>query len=127
MKRVKVEAFDDLDWTEKRVETVASNTATVGWEGRWVELDLTEAHAVEVASFMSRLMAAGTALAKPPGASHAGSPMSAAHARNVAMHSWAVVNGWPVTDTKAGGWYFPVKTRRAYDAAMAAAADGRAE
>ena len=125
MKRVEIAAYDDLDWTEKQAKVPASHTVLLGLDRKWVELDLTEAHTIELAEFLARYMKAGNkpevapppAPPPPPGKSS----MGESRKRNKLIVAWADENGHPVTRNEAGKLtYIPLPTRRAYDAAHAA-------
>lgn len=132
MKRPTIQMFDDLDYHESEQLTEATNTCTLGWQGRWVELDLTDPHLAELAGFVARYMDAGVKPARQPTvrrqvaqereqAHKSGSGYSTgAMQRNMVKAAWAERAGFKVTKRRAGGWYFPVKTERAWLALPAA-------
>jgi hypothetical protein len=123
MKRVEIAAYDDLDWTEKQAKVPASHTVLLGLDRKWVELDLTEAHTIELAEFLARYMKAGNKPEVPPPAPPelpGATSMGEARRRNAAIVAWAEANGHKVTRQKSGGYYIPIETRRAYRAAHAA-------
>lgn len=124
MKQVEVACYDDLDWTEKEAKTPATHTLYVGLDGQWRELDLTEAHTIELAEFLARYMKAGhkpEAPPKPPkpqgGSSHYRTSRAEAIERNKAMAAFAEARGLKYNPaTKTTGAYFPKDTRLAYEA-----------
>ena len=133
MKEVEVIAYDDLDRVEKSVKTRAAQTRFFGLDGRWVELDLTEEHDAELLRLAKRYMDAGTKPEKAPTFGRAphrrapsDNPLTVARAANEAEQAWHDLNGHPYTHRKTGGWYFPVKSHRLYEAHLAevAAAGG---
>ena len=123
MKQVEVAAYDDLDWAEKQVKTRATHTTHVGLDGLWKELDLTEEHLVELATFLARYMKAGSRPEKPPtrriAASQTGRTRAESIELNKALAAFAEAHGLPYTpSTKTSGAYFPKATRDAYDEHM---------
>jgi hypothetical protein len=111
VKQVEVATYDDLDHHEKDLKTRAARTVYVGLDGRWVELDLTDAHAAEAVELIGRYMAAGSKPDKPPAPGAAAGPNSGARARSKVRLAWLNAHGWP--DLKAGD-YLPIKAQRAY-------------
>ena len=60
MKEFIVRAFDNLDKTESEIDTPATKEdILIGWRGKWVTLDLTDAHFAEAEEFIGRYIAAG--------------------------------------------------------------------
>jgi hypothetical protein len=60
MKEPQIVAYDDLHYKEDNKKIVAEGTVTLGWMGKWVELDLTEDHIKELGSFLSRWIKVGS-------------------------------------------------------------------
>lgn len=56
---------DDLDLAEKGIRTPAQQEASLGFMGRWFELDLTDDHMLELSSMLNRWIAAGRPTSKP--------------------------------------------------------------
>jgi hypothetical protein len=131
MKQHEITAYDDLDRVEKDSKTRADQTRFVGLDGEWVELDLTDEHDAELAEMIGRYMRAGIKPAKPPApprSARFGGKIGEAKARNDAEAEWHRSKGYPYTDRKGGGIYFPVVTHREYLehlAALEAVTDGR--
>lgn len=123
MKIVEVTPYDDLDRTEKDARTRAEHTRFVGLDGVWVELDLTDEHDAELSEVIGRYMRAGVRPEKPPTPPKGprfGGKIGEAKARNDAEAEWHRAHGYPYTDRKGGGIYFPVKTHREYEEHLAA-------
>lgn len=66
MKEISVRVFDDLDFAESNERNEARATVSVGLNGTWRELDLTEANEKMVTDTLKRWMAAGSEPAEPP-------------------------------------------------------------
>jgi hypothetical protein len=66
MKEIAVRIFDDLDYHESQVRHEACATLTIGLNGAWRELDLTEVNEKKVRDTLEPLMAAGREPEKPP-------------------------------------------------------------
>ena len=105
---------DDLDWAESghTARTPAEHTRYFGWEGQWYRLDMTTPHTTEIEEFLARYLRAGQKSAGPP----AGGDRRGLSYRNKAIKAFADEHGLPYTVRKAGGYYFPVATRRAFEA-----------
>jgi len=128
---VQVVRYDDLDLAEKQVKNDATQTRTLGLAGRWVEVDLTEEHAAEFDALVDRYMKAGTTPETPPKPVRRRhpddgdlAPLTRSRLRNEEIVAWAKANDHPVTERIAGGYYIPVRTKRAYDAHVAAQTEG---
>ncbi len=120
MKQVEVAAYDDLDWTKDQAKVRATHTVYLGLDGKWVELDLTEAHLIELATFIAPYMEAGHVPEKTPtrkiSSSRTGRTRQEAIELNKALAVFAEARGLPYTPaTKTSGAYFPKATREAYD------------
>lgn len=59
MREITVKVFDDLDFHEYGERNEACATVTVGLNGTWRELEVTEKNEKEVRATLERLMAAG--------------------------------------------------------------------
>jgi Lsr2 protein len=66
MREISVRIFDDLDFTGDGKRNEAAVLVTVGLNGTWRELDLTEANEKYVLDILERLMAAGREPDEPP-------------------------------------------------------------
>lgn len=66
MREISVRISDDLDWTRTGARNEAAVTLAVGLDGRWTELDLTEANEKLVRDILDELMAAGHEPEEPP-------------------------------------------------------------
>lgn len=123
MKQVEVKAYDDLDFHADGAKVEATETRYLGVGGRWVELDLTAEHAKALDEFVAPFMEAGHRPEKPPAPGKAsgalGGKIAEAHARNERKAAWARAEGHSVTIRQAGGYYFPAKTERAWEAHVA--------
>ena len=120
MKQVEIAAYDDLDWTEKQSKVPASHTVFLGLDRKWYELDLTEAHTIELAEFLARYIKAGNKPEVAPPTLPLGSTMGEARKRNRAIIEWADAHGHKITRTGKTP-YIPKPTRDAYEAAHRAA------
>ena len=121
MKQVEVKAYDDLDWSEKQQKNEAATTVTVGLDGRWIELDLTQAHATELVRYLDRYMTAGNRPTKPPVLRSASSPRAGGREFGRNRLAWVNANGWPEVTTR----YMPMAAKKAYEAhLLAQAQDG---
>jgi hypothetical protein len=113
---------DDLDWKESghKTRTPAEHTRYLGFEGRWYRLDMTSAHTQELEAFLERFIRAGMLTDTPPKPrkSSLGGEILKANERNRKKAAWADAHGYPYTNRKAGGFYFPVKTEQAYQEAQ---------
>lgn len=127
-----IAAYDDLDWHERQEQVPATHTCTLGFLGKWVELDLTEDHLAELAALLHRYLEVGTKPGREPTPRRAAAQereqahrggrgySTGAMQRNMVKAAWAERAGFKVTKRRAGGWYFPVKTERAWLALPAA-------
>ena len=95
MREISVRIFDDLDFYEDGSRHEACVTVTVGLNGTWRELDLTEVNEKEVRDTLERLMAAGhkpDETPVPPSAAK-GSINPEVIARNEAIRAWCRATG----------------------------------
>jgi hypothetical protein len=125
MRKIEVKFFDDLDWTYlDKTLTTAAVTVTVGLDGVWRELDLSDPHNTEVREQLGRWMRAGRVpgseevtpagkrLGRPPGTQRTIAPETLAEGK--AMRAFANEHGIRYI-TKAGKYYYSVKLREAWD------------
>jgi len=111
VKEIQVRAFDDLDWTEKQERNEAATTVSVGLDGRWIELDLTQPHATELVRFLDRYMTAGHKPERPPVLRHGSGPRAGARQFGKDRLAWVNANGWPEVTTR----YMPTAAKKAYE------------
>lgn len=88
MREITVKVFDDLDFHEDGTRNEACVTVTVGLNGVWRELDLTEANEKEVRDTLDRLMAAGHEPDETPAPPSGRAIDPAVVARNEAIRAW---------------------------------------
>jgi hypothetical protein len=113
--------WDDLERLEDPAARVAADhTRFLGWEGRWYELDMTTIHTLEIEAFLEPYLKAGTLTDNPPRVKRPGlgGAILKANEENKKKAAWADAHGYPYTTRKAGGFYFPVRTERAYQEAQ---------
>lgn len=121
---------DDLDWKESghKTRTPADHTRYLGWEGKWYRLDMTTAHTMELEKFLDVYVEAGNHVDAP---AKARTPrkrtMQEAISENEKKAEWAREHGHKVTTRLAGGYYFPVKTEKAWQEAQRVLGSGRSE
>jgi len=122
VRETQVVIYDDLDAANgERVE--ASELVAVGLDGRWVELDLTVAHAKTLRDFLAPYIAAAQPGAEPPALVASKAKMTRTYA--AALREWADERGIAYrTQKKAGGkvsgYYYGIPLRRAFAAHLAA-------
>ena len=94
MREISIRVFDDLDFHRDGSRNEACIQLTVGLNGTWRELELTEENGKEVRDTLERLMAAGSEPG-PPASRPAirGNASSEAAARNKAIRAWCRENG----------------------------------
>lgn len=99
--RVITELVDDLDGSE------ATDTLTFGLDGRTYEIDLNDAHAEELRSFLEAYVKAGRRIAGGPGRKAASTATRSTSTRTTAsgpkqdtgaIREWAKENGFDVND-----------------------------
>jgi hypothetical protein len=120
MKELVPALWDDLDRVEKDEKIPADHTRFLGWEGEWYELDMTTEHTAEIETFLARYIKAGMKGGEPPQArkTRFGGAIAEANRENLKKAAWADAHGFTYTLRKAGGFYFPVATERAYQEAQ---------
>jgi hypothetical protein len=94
VKEIAVKIFDDLDFHESGARHEACVTLSIGLNGTWRELDLTEANEKEVRDTLDRLMAAGhepDRVPVPAAVRHGHNP--AVSARNEKIRAWCRETG----------------------------------
>jgi hypothetical protein len=114
VKQWKLETWDDLHCADGE-QVAADTTVTLAFGGRAVELDLTGAHADELAKLLAPWLDAGQPAGKAapsPGTPRAGRTRTA---RGTWLRAWCEERGieWRKSSGKA---YFPKAARNAWDA-----------
>jgi hypothetical protein len=66
VREVEVKLYDDLDYAESGRRTEAAVTVTVGLNGTWRELDLSEEHGEQLAKLLQPYLQAGHPPDSPP-------------------------------------------------------------
>lgn len=108
MKELIPVAFDDLHFKEEGDKVAAHATITLGLEGEWYELDLTEDHIAELNSVLSRWIKAAN---KPNG----GVKLKQAYNYHRNMRTWANEVGMQDEYFKIPtGYKYSTKLRDAY-------------
>lgn len=109
MREISVRIFDDLDFTREGLRNEAVVTLTVGLDGFWRELDLTEANEKMVRDTLDKLMCAGRepkesplTPAKARGKGPGPNPEKAAF--NERLRAWCRQNG--VRNASGTGWAY---------------------
>jgi hypothetical protein len=124
---VTVQVVDNLDHHHQGQLTEATTTAEL-WvkigkgQRRAVRLDLTEAHAKDLAEALAPYLEAGERLddsragGGPPRTTPApgASGVVAARVYNQGMEAWGNAHGQPRTDQQVAAAYYPTKLRKAY-------------
>lgn len=97
MKEITVKAYDDLDYRDHGERNEAAVTVTIGLDGAWRELDLTEVNEKAIKDILCPLMAVGREPEDPPvpPAKHkkTGPPDPAKAAFNEELRAWCRENG----------------------------------
>lgn len=101
--------WDDLERKNGR-NVVAETTRTLSYQGRTVELDLTNEHARELDRQLKHWLDAGS----PAGTAAAPSDMAASREYNKGMREFADAHGFSYEGKKAGGFYYSRELQRAY-------------
>lgn len=101
--------WDDLERMNGK-NVVAETTRTLTYQGRTVELDLTNAHAKELDRQLQHWLNAGS----PAGTVAAPSDMAASREYNKGMREFADARGIKYEGKKAGGFYYSRDLQRQY-------------
>jgi hypothetical protein len=104
MKEISVRVFDDLDFHRDGIRNEACVTLSIGLNGTWCELDLTEANEKTVRDTLDQLMEAGHDPDVPPvpGAKRGINPEVTA--RNERIRAWCRENG--LRNSSGTGWAY---------------------
>jgi hypothetical protein len=114
--------WDDLDFRSGK-KTEAQETLTIGIDGWWVEVDLTDEHAKQLRDAVMPLMEAGRRLREPPKPvpDHKAGTVARGPAHGKAMRSFADAHGLQDDYKKksdGSGYSYSTKLKRAYAAAV---------
>lgn len=111
MREISVSVSDDLDFTRDGVKNKATTTVTVGLNGIWRELDLTEANEKLVRDILDEFMAAGHKPEETPvpvaGKSKFG-PNPEKAAFNEEVRAWCRETG--LRNSTGTGWAYQTNT-----------------
>jgi hypothetical protein len=111
MREISISVSDDLDFTRDGVKNKATTTVTVGLNGLWRELDLTEANEKLVRDILDELMAAGhkpeEVPVSPNGKSKFG-PNPEKAAFNEKVRTWCREAG--LRNSSGTGWAYQTNT-----------------
>jgi hypothetical protein len=111
MKEISVRVFDDLDYATTGARHEASATVSVGLDGVWRELDLTEGNEKYVREMLGQWMAAGSEPAEPPappGTKSRFGPNPEKAAYNERLRQWVRENG--LKNSSGSGWAYETNT-----------------
>jgi hypothetical protein len=133
MREISVRVFDDLDYYDNKVRNEASVTLTVGLNGVWRQLDVTEANEKLVRDTLDRLMTAGSEPDEPPAPPTARGPNPEKIAYNERLRAWVRQEG--LKNSSGTGWAYQTNTSQAdyigqplirkYEAHLAAQREGK--
>ncbi len=123
MRRVKIELWDDLHWAEDKRLTAAALTITVGLNGAWAELDVSEANHTLIRNVLDPWMKAGhepdsqpapppRKTGRPPGTHREIPRESLEWGRTI--REFARKQDIPY-QTRTGKYYYSVRLRKAYE------------
>jgi len=93
MREITVKIYDDLDFRTDGSRNEAAGTITVGLDGIWRELDVTDVNEKGIRDTIERLFAAGREPETPPEPRPKGSPDPAIIRRNQEIRQWCQDNG----------------------------------
>jgi hypothetical protein len=119
MREVEIKLYDDLDYAESGRKTEAAVTVTVGLDGTWRQLDLSQEHGEQLAKLLQPYLNAGHPPDSPPEPRrNSGTPKGGKISRESlewgkAIREFAKANGYSYTTT-TGKLYYSVKLREAY-------------
>lgn len=115
MREIQVRVFDDLDFTRDGVRNDASVTLTVGLDGTWRELDLTEANEKYLRDTLGELMKAGREPDEKPTAPAKKrtvfGPDPETVAFNERLRAWVRENG--LKNSSGSGWAYQTNESKA--------------
>lgn len=126
MREVSVKIYDDLDYARDRAKHEAAVSVTIGLDGVWAELDLSEVNSEQVRHTIGEWMAAGHApegapprrSGRRPGPQGKIPPESLA--RGKAIRAFAAAAGFSISTANGSGKrYYSDPLRRAFDRAIA--------
>lgn len=120
MREISVKVYDDLDFRRDGTKNEAALTVTLGFQGRWVELDLSERNHEELQRAMGAFMDAGhppesTVAAPPKGSTSRKSPE---FEYGKALREFAHEQGIPYR-TKTGKYYYSKRLTEAFEKHLA--------
>jgi hypothetical protein len=107
MREISVRVSDDLDYKRDGTRNDATVTLTVGLNGTWAELDLTEGNEKLVRDTLGELMAAGHEPAEKP-ASPVEKNLTEAAAFNKRLRAWCRETGQ--RNSSGSGWAYQTNT-----------------
>jgi hypothetical protein len=130
MKEISVRVFDDLDFHECGTRNEACVTVTIGLNGTWRELDLTEVNEKLVRDTLERFMIPGS---EPKEVPQPVSPQAQAAARNARIRAWCQKTGrrnssgtgWAYQTNTSQADYFGLPLLREYEAYLAEQKEGK--
>lgn len=125
MREVTVVIYDDLDYCRDGTKTVAERTVTIGLDGVWRELDLSEVRYTELQKLLGPYLEAGHPPAEAPKRNDPlrGRRNTPEFAYRKALREFATANGFRYI-TETGKYYYSKKLKAAYDEYLAKAAAG---
>lgn len=108
MREISVRVSDDLDYKRDGTRNDASVTLTVGLNGTWAELDLTEANEKLVRDTVGELMAAGHEPAEKPAPPQGKPAQTERAAFNRRLRAWCRDTGQ--RNSSGSGWAYQTNT-----------------
>lgn len=128
MKDIQIVIFDDVEFGETGERVPATDTITLGWQGNWVELDLSDEHARDLWARIKRYYTNGHAPGE--GMVEPKQTVAGSYAYYRDLRAWADSEGRsdeyhakPRNNTKATGYSYSKKLRSDYRRHLASLAE----
>jgi Lsr2 len=115
--------WDDIELARHGTKVAAEHTVTLGFNGRWAELDLADDNHRRLIAYLQPWLNAGRRPAGVVRDTEAGRKMTTGRAYSKRLREFADARGINYT-TGSGKWYYSRELRKAYKEHLAASGSG---